>query len=199
MSVCPSVSIYVPTSLSIRLSVHLTIYRSLSLFICLSLYVSLNAGDVYFLNHNTYHVSWKSVEMGNLQKCLFLVNLFEFSVLVTKFLKCFSSGICCTGGWLCLMSGLDGHVEETVSSPTGIRTSNRRARIEALYQLRYPGFRSSCSVRSFLLILTKLPNGRRILWKAASMKFRENFYNGNRVFAWREAERLTDGQDKWRS
>jgi hypothetical protein len=101
--------------------------------------------------------------MEKLQKCLFLVNLFEFSVLVTTFLIFFSSGIRYTGGWCCLKSGLDGHVEETVSCPTGIRTSNRRARIEALYQLRYPGFRSSCSVRSFLPILTKRANGRRIL------------------------------------
>jgi len=57
MSVCLSVSIYVPTCLSIRLSVHLSIYRSLSLFICLTVYVPLNVGDVYFLTHNMHHVS----------------------------------------------------------------------------------------------------------------------------------------------
>jgi len=67
------------------------------------------------------------------------------------------------GGWLCLKSGLDEHVEETDSCLTGIRTANRPARIEAIYQLRYSGFRSSCSVRSFLPILTKLANGRRTL------------------------------------
>lgn len=85
----------------------------------------------------------------------------------------------CTGGWLGLRSSLDGHVEETVPCPTGVQTLNRRARIEALYQQRYPGLRSSCSVRSFLPILTKLANGRSIFKKAASMKFHENSCNGS--------------------
>jgi hypothetical protein len=82
---------------------------------------------------------------------------------VTKCLKCFSSCTRCTGGWLGHRSSLVGHVEETVLCPPEFEPPKRRARIEALYQQCYPGFRSFCSVRSFPPILTKLANGRPIL------------------------------------
>jgi hypothetical protein len=54
--------------------------------------------------------------------------------------------------------------------------------------------RFSCSVRYFCPILTKLGNSQNIFVEIPSVKFHENWSNGNRVDVCGQTDRLTDGE-----